>query len=205
MQEHARERQPVLLRHQTLLRLHRPRGHAKFPPEDDVLESHRGSNPALQSFSDFHLEASDLRHSSNRAKPDLLPAHCSAQSIIRVDAAEARAYQSPSRRALPASRYRGRGSSIDTTPSTGNPQEKKCPSTSRASAAARPAITPSKRLRPASPRRPYRKRKRGAASSKSKRRRSTGLKDFAGSRPASLGGPSRLEMIQGCEDGNGAA
>ena len=107
--------------------------------------------------------------------------------------------------------YRGRGAAIDTTGSSGKhsqttpPQKQKCPSTSRPSAAARPATTPSKRLRPASPRRPYRKRKRGAASSRSKRPRSTGLKDFAGSRPASLGGRNRLEMIQGCEDGNAAA
>ena len=83
-----------------------------------------------------------------------------------------------------------------------HPQDKKCPSTSRASAAARPATTPSKRLRPASPRRPYHKRRRGAASSRSKRPRSTGPSASAGSRPASLGGRNRLEMIHGCEDGN---
>ena len=86
-----------------------------------------------------------------------------------------------------------------------HPQDKKCPSTSRPSAAARPATTPSKRLRPASPRRPYRKRRRGAASSRSKRPRSTGPSASAGSRPASLGGRNRLEMIQGCEDGNAVA
>ena len=44
--ERARERLPVLLRHQTLLRLHRHREHAEIPPEDDALEPRRGSNCA---------------------------------------------------------------------------------------------------------------------------------------------------------------
>ena len=51
--ERARERLPVLLRHQTLLRLHRHREHAEIPPEDDALEPRRGSNCATFPFSVF--------------------------------------------------------------------------------------------------------------------------------------------------------